>query len=129
MRKDCQKGNPVHHPTITSPGSTKMIAESVPAADATVWTMLFSRMDESLKTLRTAIEITAAGMDDATVRPTLSPRYTLAAVNAIVMRAPRNRPRKVSSFGRMAGNSTAVRRVWRVGGWRDGGMGRDGGTV
>jgi hypothetical protein len=50
------------------------MAESVPAADATVWTMLFSRIEESLKALRTAIEITAAGMDDATVSPTLSPR-------------------------------------------------------
>src|SRR5436190_530464 len=39
MRNDCQKGNVVHQPMITSPGSTKMIAESVPAADATVWTM------------------------------------------------------------------------------------------
>src|SRR5215475_4452678 len=36
IRNDCQNGNPVHQPTITSPGSTKMIAESVPAADATV---------------------------------------------------------------------------------------------
>jgi hypothetical protein len=40
--KDCQKGNPVHQPTITSPGSTKMIDERVPAAEATVCTMLFS---------------------------------------------------------------------------------------
>ena len=38
-----------------------MIAESVPAADATVWTMLFSRIDESFTALRMAIEITAAG--------------------------------------------------------------------
>ena len=74
MRNDCQKGNPVHQPTITSPGSTKMIAESVPAADATVWTMLFSRIDESFTRLRIAIEITAAGIDDAKVRPTLRPR-------------------------------------------------------
>ncbi len=51
-----------------------MIAESVPAADATVCTMLFSRIDEFLKALRIAIEITAAGIDDAKVRPTLRPR-------------------------------------------------------
>ncbi len=51
-----------------------MIAESVPAAEATVWTMLFSRIDESLNALRIAIEITAAGIDDAKVRPTLRPR-------------------------------------------------------
>src|SRR3954466_15050363 len=74
MRNDCQNGKPVHHPTITRPGSTKMIADSVPAADATVCTMLFSRIDESLNALSTAIEITAAGIDDAKVRPTLRPR-------------------------------------------------------
>src|SRR6185295_12083342 len=32
MRNDCQNGKPVHQPTITRPGNTKMIAESVPAA-------------------------------------------------------------------------------------------------
>ncbi len=74
MRKDCQKGKAVHQPTMTSPGRTKMIAESVPAADATVWTMLFSRIDESFTALRMAIEITAAGIDEAKVRPTLRPR-------------------------------------------------------
>ena len=73
-RKDGQNGKPVHHPTITSPGSTKMIDASVPAADATVWTMLFSRIEESFRALRTAIEITAAGIDEANVRPTLRPR-------------------------------------------------------
>src|SRR5215813_4715118 len=36
IRNDCQNGNPVHQPTITSPGNTKMIAERVPAAEATV---------------------------------------------------------------------------------------------
>ena len=35
MRNDCQNGNPTHQLTITSPGRTKMMAESVPAADAT----------------------------------------------------------------------------------------------
>ena len=74
MKKDSQNGNPVHQPTITSPGKTKMIAESVPAADATVCTMLFSRIEESLTALRMAIEITAAGIDDAKVSPTLRPR-------------------------------------------------------
>src|SRR3954469_24784514 len=77
MRNDSQKGKPVHQPTITSPGRTKMIADSVPAADATVWTILFSRIDESFTALSTAIEITAAGIDDANVSPTLRPRYTL----------------------------------------------------
>src|SRR5687767_1366494 len=74
IRNDCQNGNPVHQPTMTNPGRTKMIAESVPAAEATVWTMLFSRIDESFTTLRIAIEITAAGIDDANVSPTLSPK-------------------------------------------------------
>ena len=40
--KDCQNGNPVHQPIISSPGRTKMIDDRVPAAEATVWTMLFS---------------------------------------------------------------------------------------
>ena len=83
-----QNGNPVHQPTMTRPGSTKMIAESVPAADATVCTMLFSRIDESLTALRIAIEMTAAGIDEAKVRPTFRPRYTLAAVKTVVMSAP-----------------------------------------
>ncbi len=74
LRNDCQKGNPVHQPTITRPGSTKMIAESVPAAEATVWTMLCSRIVASFTAFSTAIEITAAGIDDAMVRPTLRPR-------------------------------------------------------
>ena len=73
-KNDCQYGNPVHHPMMTRPGSTKMIADSVPAAEATVCTMLFSRIDESFTALSSAIEMTAAGMDDANVRPTLSPR-------------------------------------------------------
>ena len=73
-RQDVQNGNPVHQPTMTSPGSTKMMADNVPAAEATVWTMLFSRMDESFTMLRIAIEITAAGIEDANVRPIFSPR-------------------------------------------------------
>src|SRR5262249_51420629 len=74
MRNDCQNGNPVHQPTITRPGRTKMIADNGPAAAATGWTMLFSRIVESLTALRIAIEITAAGIDEANVRPTLRPR-------------------------------------------------------
>ena len=74
MRNDCQNGKPVHQPTMTRPGRTKMIAESVPAAEATVCTMLFSRIDESLTALSTAMEMTAAGIDEAKVRPTLRPR-------------------------------------------------------
>jgi hypothetical protein len=59
---------------MTRPGSTKMIAASVPAADAMVWTMLFSRMFDPRTKRSTAIEITAAGIDVAKVMPTFSPR-------------------------------------------------------
>src|ERR1700733_7593024 len=34
IANDSRNGKPLHHPIITSPGSTKMIAESVPAAEA-----------------------------------------------------------------------------------------------
>src|SRR5215208_2562143 len=78
-----------------------MIDDSVPAADATVCTMLFSRIVELFTMLRMAMEITAAGIDDPKVRPTLSPRYTFAAVKMVVMSAPRTRPRAVSSLGFM----------------------------
>jgi|GEM_PF-2276714 len=74
MRNDSQNGKPVHQPMITRPGSTKMIEESVPAADATVCTILFSRIEESLNADSTAIDMTAAGMVDANVSPTFNPR-------------------------------------------------------
>ena len=51
-----------------------MIAASVPAAEATVWTILFSRMFEPLNIRSTAIEMTAAGMEVAKVSPTRKPR-------------------------------------------------------
>src|ERR1700694_2309330 len=79
------------------PGSTKMIAANVPAAEAIVWTMLVSRMLEFPTKRMTAIEMTAAGIEVAKVRPTLSPRYTLAAVNSSVMTPPRMTLRTVSS--------------------------------
>ena len=44
---DSQKGKPVHQPTMIRPGRTKMIADNVPAAEAIVWTILFSWMVES----------------------------------------------------------------------------------
>ena len=74
IRKLYQNGKPVHQPTITRPGSAKMIADRVPAAEATVWTMLFSRIDRVFHRVRIAIEMTAAGMDEANVRPTFRPR-------------------------------------------------------
>src|ERR1700756_665399 len=85
MPKEVQNGKPVHQPTITRPGSTNMMDESVPAADATVCTMLFSSMVEFLKNRSTAIEITAAGMEEEKESPTLTPRYTFAAVNTSVI--------------------------------------------
>src|SRR5581483_10686195 len=93
MPKDSQNGNPVHQPTITSPGSTKITDESVPAADATVCTMVFSQIAALRTARRTAIEMTAAGMDDANVSPTFRPRYTFAAVKTSVMSAPSSSPR------------------------------------
>ncbi|MCY1171350.1 hypothetical protein D9M73_114580 [compost metagenome] len=51
-----------------------MIAASVPAALATVCTMLFSRIVAPLNIRSTAMEMTAAGIEVAKVSPTLSPR-------------------------------------------------------
>src|SRR5207249_8187330 len=42
IAKEIQNGKPVHQPIIIKPGSTKIIDDSVPAAEATVCTMLFS---------------------------------------------------------------------------------------
>lgn len=58
---EVQYGNPLHQPIITSPGSTKMIAESVPADEATVCTILFSWIVAPLKRRRIAIEMTRLG--------------------------------------------------------------------
>lgn len=74
MASVVQYGKFCHQPTMISPGSTKMIAASVPAAEAIVWTMLFSWMLEFPNRRRTAMEITAAGIEVAKVRPTFSPR-------------------------------------------------------
>ena len=100
-----QNGNPVHQPTITRPGNTNMMAESVPAEDATVCTMLFSCMVEFLKPRRIAIEITAAGIEVANVRPAFNPKNTLAAVNTSVIRMPMIKPRSVNSVRGIAPDS------------------------
>src|SRR5437870_13714188 len=42
IANEIQNGNPVHQPIMIKPGSTTMIDDSVPAADATDCTMLFS---------------------------------------------------------------------------------------
>ena len=51
-----------------------MIADRVPAADAMVWTILFSWIVELRKNFSTAMEMTAAGIEVANVRPILRPR-------------------------------------------------------
>ena len=87
---------------MIKPGRTKMMDDSVPAADATVCTMLFSWIVASRKPRRIAIEITAAGMEVEKVRPALRPKYTLAAVNTSVMTTPIISPRIVSSAGELS---------------------------
>ena len=42
IANEIQNGKPVHQPIMIKPGNTKMIDDSVPAAEATVCTMLFS---------------------------------------------------------------------------------------
>src|SRR5213076_1071331 len=42
IQNDVQNGTSLHQPIMINPGKKKMIDESVPAADATVCTMLFS---------------------------------------------------------------------------------------
>src|SRR5690606_3859679 len=71
-------------------GSVKITpAASDSPADADVCTMLFSRMFESLKNRRIAIEITAAGIDADTVSPANSPRYAFAPARITDSRMPR----------------------------------------
>ncbi len=88
---------------MTRPGSTKMIDDSVPAAEATVWTMLFSWIVTPLKPRSTAIEMTAAGIEVENVSPALRPKKTLAAVKTSVITTPRITPRTVSSFSASGG--------------------------
>src|ERR1043165_1905298 len=73
IQNEVQKGNAVQYPIMIRPGRTKMIDESVPAAEATVWTMLFSWTVAFRKRRRMAIEITAAGMEVEKVIAALRP--------------------------------------------------------
>src|SRR5438067_5627833 len=73
IQNDVQKGKSVQYPIMISPGSTKMIDDRVPAADATVCTMLFSWIVASSKRRKIAMEITAAGIEGEKVRAGLSP--------------------------------------------------------
>ena len=69
-----RNGTLAHQPIINRPGRTKITDDSVPAAEAIVWTMLFSWMVEVLNARSRAIEMTAAGIEVAKVRPTFRPR-------------------------------------------------------
>ena len=51
-----------------------MIELMAPPTEATVWTVMFSQMVEERNARRIAMEMTAAGMAEAKVRPTSSPR-------------------------------------------------------
>src|SRR5438067_12856845 len=73
IQNEVQNGKSVQYPIMISPGNTKIIDESVPAAEATVCTMLFSWMVASRKLRRIAMEITAAGIDVEKVRAALRP--------------------------------------------------------
>lgn len=106
-----QNGKPCQCPIITSPGRMKITDDSVPAAEACVCTMLFSRMFVPPMARSTAIEITAAGIADENVRPTFRPRYTFDAVKITVMTAPRSMPRSVSSGSVAAGRCLGDGRI------------------
>src|SRR5579871_4105260 len=107
---------------MMKPGSTKMMEESVPAVEATVWTMLFSwavgvnRKNPSSQRSQpgslalcsqgpawpsarsSAMDSTTAGMEVEKVRPALRPKYTFAAVNTTHSTMPMRMPRMVISF-------------------------------
>src|SRR6202040_688931 len=102
---------------MTRPGSTKMMADNVPAADATVCTMLFSWMVVPLKPRSTAIEITAAGIDVAKVNPAFRPKYTFAAVKTSVIKTPSTSERSDSSVPTSAlfGIKLIVRLLYPIG--------------
>ena len=69
-----QNGKLAHQPTMIRPGSTKITELIAPADEATVCTMLFSCRVTPLTRASRAMEITAAGIEVAKVRPTLRPR-------------------------------------------------------
>src|SRR5437879_10238863 len=87
IQNEIQNGNSVHQPIMIRPGNTKMIDDSVPAAEATVCTMLFSWIVASLKPRSIAIEMTAAGIDVEKVSPAVRTSYTLDSRNPSVLKA------------------------------------------
>src|ERR1700758_2866248 len=63
IQNELQNGKLFQYPIMINPGKTKMIDDSVPAADATVCTILFSWIVASRTAFSSAIEITAAGIE------------------------------------------------------------------
>src|SRR6266536_2040251 len=77
----------------TTPAATESLAEPV------VCTMLFSRIDVRPSARKMVIDSTAIGIDELTVRPILSARYTLDALKMRPSATPSSRARGVSSAG------------------------------
>src|SRR5206468_12484344 len=95
----------------TTPAATESLADPV------VWTMLFSRIDVRPRARKIVIESTAMGMEELTVSPILSARYTLEALKINPSTTPRMRARGVSSAGKwvagMYGSWSAIGgRIW-----------------
>jgi hypothetical protein len=72
--KDSQNGNSSPPADHHQAGQDEDDRAHGPAAEATVWTMLFSQMVAVLKARRIAMEMTAAGIEEAKVSPTFRPR-------------------------------------------------------
>ena len=88
------------NPITNNAGMVKMIpAASDSPADVMVWTTLFSRIVTSLNfiSLRSNIDMTAAGMEAETVIPMYNPRYVFAAVINAPNTIPRMMARTVNS--------------------------------
>src|SRR4029079_11735598 len=77
-------------------------------AEPIVWTMLFSRMVEPPSRLSTEIASTAIGMEALTVRPALSPRYTVDAPKINPNTAPSSTALTVNSAGDCVGGMYGV---------------------
>ena len=80
------------------------IVKTTPAAidspaDPIVWTMLFSRIVDLLKRLKTAIASTAIGIEADTVSPARSARYTVTAPKMTPKMAPSTIALRVNSAG------------------------------
>src|SRR5690606_25659240 len=92
---------------MISAGSVKITpAARDSPADAAVCTTLFSRMFDSRKKRRIAIEITAAGIDADTVSPAKSPRYAFAPASTADSTMPRTIALAVS-----CGNGSEIRLI------------------